>query len=396
MNLNFIDKEFKRLETVEGFIDYEFEPKCQTKQGKRNIYYDDLKLDFVDEVNTFGFSPFILENFERQRKNPHIMQYMNKKFNHGLTNYVRMRNKDPRSKLKQYIENKQKNINVFGTENTTTLNTEENTESISEIKPLPKKTKKVKKQKKENLPNIEDGNYYLKKKEKFVKTKREIFLQKALKNLANNKLNLSSDEDRIFDADKAGYTKDNKVNNNENAEKTIDIQKKIVEATKAKLMEQLREKYYKSIQETLPVISLSEIEKPEALKLNFENNFSKKKKNEIIGKKIVALSKNKEYLLDSKNNLLNGLIKRNCKNIEEDQIKPIITQENFKEKVSKSKIAKNKKGYLNTFYKPYHTAGNIYKRIIAFDKLGKDEYLLFMNCKHYKKCKNNKDINLKK
>ena len=93
MNLNFINQEFQRLATVESAIDYEFEPKSKIKNGKRNIYYEDLKNDFINEVNTFGFSPFILENFEKQRKNPNIMKYMDKKFNHGLTNYVKMQNK---------------------------------------------------------------------------------------------------------------------------------------------------------------------------------------------------------------------------------------------------------------------------------------------------------------
>ena len=63
MNLIFIDREFKRLETLEEYIDYEYEPKSKLKIGKRNIYYLDLKNDFVDEVSTYGFSPFILEGY---------------------------------------------------------------------------------------------------------------------------------------------------------------------------------------------------------------------------------------------------------------------------------------------------------------------------------------------
>ena len=92
MNLNFINQEFNRLSRIEDYITFEFEPKSNLKIGKRNIYYLDLKNDFVNEVNTFGFSPFILQKFENQRKDPNIMRYMNKEFNHGLTNFVRKQN----------------------------------------------------------------------------------------------------------------------------------------------------------------------------------------------------------------------------------------------------------------------------------------------------------------
>ena len=47
MNLIFIDREFKRLETLEEYIDYEYEPKSKLKMGKRNhftfcLYYNIL------------------------------------------------------------------------------------------------------------------------------------------------------------------------------------------------------------------------------------------------------------------------------------------------------------------------------------------------------------------
>ena len=42
MNLNFINKEFERLHTLESAIEYQFEPKSKvTNCGKRNIYYED-------------------------------------------------------------------------------------------------------------------------------------------------------------------------------------------------------------------------------------------------------------------------------------------------------------------------------------------------------------------
>jgi len=59
MNLISINKEFERLQILEEYITFKFEPRSCVRDGKRNIYYNDLKNDFVDEVNAYGFSPFI-------------------------------------------------------------------------------------------------------------------------------------------------------------------------------------------------------------------------------------------------------------------------------------------------------------------------------------------------
>ena len=112
MNLNFIGKEFDRLADLEDFINYEYEPKSNKRLGKRNIYFDDIKLDFINEVNTYGFSPFILKNFTDQRDDPNIMRFMTKKFNHGLTNYIKLENRSiahhTTKEIKKYISKKKK------------------------------------------------------------------------------------------------------------------------------------------------------------------------------------------------------------------------------------------------------------------------------------------------
>ena len=112
MNINFIGKEFDRLGDLEDFINYEYEPKSNKRLGKRNIYFDDIKLDFINEVNTYGFSPFILKNFSDQRDDPNIMRYMTKKFNHGLTNYIKLKTKaiahHTSKEIKKYISKKKK------------------------------------------------------------------------------------------------------------------------------------------------------------------------------------------------------------------------------------------------------------------------------------------------
>ena len=168
MNLHFIGKEFDRLERLEDFINYQYEPKSNNRLGKRNIYFDDLKLDFINEVNTYGFSPFILKNFGDQRDDPNIMRYMTKKFNHGLTNYVRLKTQaishHTKKEIKKYISQKKK-----------------------KLKPE-KKPKKIKK----TISSI----YLLKKnEEKKVEEVRANFLQKALQGMGGHKLNISMDEE---------------------------------------------------------------------------------------------------------------------------------------------------------------------------------------------------------
>ena len=112
MNLNFIGREFDRLAELEDFINFEYEPKSNKQVGKRNIYFDDIKLDFINEVNTYGFSPFILKNFTDQRDDPNIMRFMTKKFNHGLTNYVKLGTRalthHTTKEIKKYISRKKK------------------------------------------------------------------------------------------------------------------------------------------------------------------------------------------------------------------------------------------------------------------------------------------------
>jgi len=280
MNLNFINQEFERLATIEGAIDFEFEPKSKLKYGKRNIYYEDLKNDFINEVNTFGFSPFILENFEKQRKNPNIMKYMNKKFNQGLINYVKMQTKSVNINplTGNVIKKKQKNIN-------------------------------------KKLPIIEN-TFYLKRKEIVKeKDKKDNFLQKAFENLGGNKLNISSDDD---DENINSNQNNENKNNNQNNKNQLN---KNYEELKKKLSNQLREKFIKpkdfshpsnKVNNSIPQISISEFNKPEALKINFERFFMDNINNNEY-KKIVALSKNKEFLINKDNKITTNSIKNDNK-----------------------------------------------------------------------------------
>ena len=93
MNLNFLLKGLDRLNELDNYVNYEFEPKTNifNKVGKRNTYFDEMKQEFINDINTFGFSPYILRTYKDQRKDPNIKRFIKKKFNYGYTNFVKIR-----------------------------------------------------------------------------------------------------------------------------------------------------------------------------------------------------------------------------------------------------------------------------------------------------------------
>jgi hypothetical protein len=109
----------------------------------------------------------------------------------------------------------------------------------------------------------------------------------------------------------------NNKNNKENNKTT----NKAYDEVKNKLAAQLREKYMKpkdyahplnnnNVNSSLPQISISEFNKPEALKINFEKFFSENN-NKNDYKKIVALSKNKEFLISKKDGKVTTSVLKN-------------------------------------------------------------------------------------
>ena len=313
MNLNFIGREFDRLGLLEDFINYEYEPKSNNKIGKRYIYYDHIKLDFINEVNTYGFSPFILKNFSDQRDDPNIMRFMTKKFNHGLTNYVKLETRaiahHTTKEIKKYISRK-------------------------------KKIKKPKK-KKEIYSNI----FLVRKNEDKKKDEiKENFLQKALLEVGGNKLNLSMDEDDDV-ANKENEEKAKKLNlntisnNNEldliqknelskDQQNLILKEKELLEKKQEEKNIELLKKYMgvnkgkyalgkKDIQQ-LPNLFNNADSKKTTLKLVFQNKgYNSKTLNinrDLNNKKILTLSKNKDLLSDKRDYIFKRIFSTENKN----------------------------------------------------------------------------------
>ena len=173
MNINFIGKDFEKLKEIDNYVNYEFEPKTNEKYGKRNIFFDELKHEFKNDINIFGFSPYIFQTIQEQRKNPNIVKFINKKFNYGYTNYIAFKSKNKlpfssaaerKNKLKDKKENKRNKI----------------------IKLIPQMFL-IKKEKTKNKKIEEKGNFLKKTLDKMGGYKLNIYEERGSKESENKK-----------------------------------------------------------------------------------------------------------------------------------------------------------------------------------------------------------------
>jgi len=270
MNINFIGKEFEKLAEIDKYINYEFEPKANLKYGKRNIYYDELKHEFINDVNAYGFSPYILQSFMEQRENPNIKRFMKKKFNYGYTNYIKIRTK---------------NVFPFSTRLNKKIKFKNTNEDKKEILKLIPDFFLVKKEKYKNSENNEKGN----------------FLKKVLNQMGGHKLNISMGEDDEKNKD---------VNNiiNRNKERNINKLKELRKKSNIAFIKNILEN--KATKEKNKTLSFNNIDifgnntrnntniKIKNLK-NFFENIKKNMNEKQEDKKVLTLTKNK-YILGNK------------------------------------------------------------------------------------------------
>ena len=270
MNINFIGKEFEKLAEIDKYINYEFEPKANLKYGKRNIYYDELKHEFINDVNAYGFSPYILQSFMEQRENPNIKRFMKKKFNYGYTNYIKIRTK---------------NVFPFSTRLNKKIKFKNTNEDKKEILKLIPDFFLVKKEKHKNSENNEKGN----------------FLKKVLNQMGGHKLNISMGED-----DEKNKNENNIINRNK--ERNINKLKELRKKSNIAFIKNILEN--KATKEKNKTLSFNNIDifgnntrnntniKIKNLK-NFFENIKKNMNKEQEDKKVLTLTKNK-YILGNK------------------------------------------------------------------------------------------------
>ena len=60
MNINIIEKKYKELNKVDEFYKAKQDPRVKNPYVNRHTYFHEIKMDFVEDLNTYGFSPYIL------------------------------------------------------------------------------------------------------------------------------------------------------------------------------------------------------------------------------------------------------------------------------------------------------------------------------------------------
>ena len=112
MSIKLINIEYRNLKQRESDINYRFEPPfVKTNEfQKRDLNYNDLKKDFIEELAAYGFSPYMHKTFAAQSKDKNITKYKKQFFNFGLSNYVRRKYKtnlkeESKEEAKQITDN---------------------------------------------------------------------------------------------------------------------------------------------------------------------------------------------------------------------------------------------------------------------------------------------------
>ena len=272
MNLNILLKGLDRLNELDNYVNYEFEPKTSIFNkvvGKRNTYFDEMKQEFINDINTFGFSPYILQTYKDQRRDPNIKKFIKKKFNYGYTNYVKIRPRNDyifssrfHKKLKFRLRNRDTSLKM-----------------LSDKLPQDKEKEKDKKEK-----PIDNDN----------------FLKKKFKEMGGHKFVLSFEEEEK-EIEHDNKNDNNKINNSNNKLKkrnaiyNIDLIKDIFKFNNRK----------ESSQSSSNSLSFNNIDifgnvtkKKANIKVQDINHFFSKN-NSNDEKKILTLSKNK-YILGNK------------------------------------------------------------------------------------------------
>ena len=224
------------------------------------------------------------------------MRFITKKFNHGLTNYIKAQTKEPT--VRQSISKKKLFINKNS-----------------------KELKVKNKQKKEQLiSNI----FLIKKNEDSKKVEdKENFLQKALGGVGGHKLNISTEEDKDKDKKKdKKFSLDINKDKNKNKKNTSNDEKNNIDLLKKILIGP--EKNNNNSKEKLPdlktIPGLNNFNADDFKQGNLKsfldklNKLSLDNNNFNYDKKVLTLSKNRSILRNKK--LFSPILNNNFKNLE--------------------------------------------------------------------------------
>lgn len=91
-NFHLCNKQLNTLKIKDQIHSYYYEPYNALKCKNRHVYFDDIVKDFSEDINSFGFSPFLHKYTFEQKKDPNIMKFKSKEFENGYLNYIRTSN----------------------------------------------------------------------------------------------------------------------------------------------------------------------------------------------------------------------------------------------------------------------------------------------------------------
>ena len=263
MSLNIV-KKLEELNIKDKYINYLYEPRFSKKldnNWKRHLFFSEIKNDFIKDVSSFGFSPYIQETYSSQIKDKNIMKFKKKNYEIGFLNYIH------RKYIKSNDSNKKINSFNYIKDN---VNKHYSCKSL-EIRRLLFKEEKSKKSKKKINKN---NNFF--KMMKIIKNNNNNNNNNENNNLTENNIKNNNDDDNFLSKalkrieeqkKKSKKLKKNKfyTNNNINIDDIYDSDNEIIENDKLK-------KKFKIVKESHEII-------------NREKNLPKYKK--VFRKKVI-------------------------------------------------------------------------------------------------------------
>lgn len=118
-SIKLINRAFDKVYDIEKRVNYEFEPVYfrKNRDWKRNLYFDELKNDFIKDVAEFGFCPYIPKKFNDQQKNINISKFA-KIDNYSKLDYLKRLYKE----INPQEINREKAISNFNKSNNKKIN----------------------------------------------------------------------------------------------------------------------------------------------------------------------------------------------------------------------------------------------------------------------------------
>lgn len=91
-NFYICNKELNNLKIKDKLHTHYYEPYSNLKLASKHVYYDEIVKDFKEDINSYGFSPFLHLFTTEQKKNEKIMKFKSKEFQNGYLNFIRSSN----------------------------------------------------------------------------------------------------------------------------------------------------------------------------------------------------------------------------------------------------------------------------------------------------------------